>query len=167
VSITLEEFQQRLEAAGDRGALRLLIRQTLQDSAKYAERQAKLKVSVPSPTWLARAKPQRAAAALAASPVLHVRTGRLRASIRSGVRGGQKGKGQGAIEGYVRAGGAGKKGMVKYAAVHELGLTIQNPWGGQTKMPKRPFLKPARDEAAARLPDALRPLLARSLSAVI
>jgi len=147
VSITLEEFERRLEEASTGGELKLLVRKTLAGAAKQAERGAKLRTTGGNP--------------------LFVRTGRLRSSIRSGVRGGVKGGNKGAIEGWLRAGGTQVKGQVKYAAVHELGLTIPNPWGGFTNMPKRPFLKPSIEEAADLLPDALGPLLGHALKADI
>lgn len=141
--MTFDDFQQRLEEASTGGQLKLLVRQTLHGAAKQAERAAKLRTTGGNP--------------------LHVQTGRLRASIRSGVRGGVRGGNKGAIEGWLRAGGQGRKGQVKYAAVHELGLTIPNPWGGLTRMPKRPFLQPSIDEAVDQLPAALAPLLADAL----
>lgn len=143
MSITLEEFEQRLEAASTGGELKKLVRTTLAKAAKQAERGAKLRTTGGNPLW--------------------VRTGRLRASIRSGVRGGVKGGNKGAIEGWLRAGGTGQKGQVKYAKVHELGLSIPNAFGGVTHMPKRPFLKPSIDEAADMLPEALAPILGKAL----
>lgn len=101
MSITLDEFQRRLNEASTGGALKLLVRKTLQGAVKGAERGAKLRVTGGNP--------------------LHTRSGRLRASIRSGVRGGVKGGHKGSIEGYLRAGGPGRRGMVKYARLQELG----------------------------------------------
>ena len=163
MTITLEDFERRLAEAGG-GALRRLTRETLQRAAKEAERAAKQRISIPAPSWVLKI-PERAAAQALLSPVLHVRTGRLRSSIRSGVRGGVKGGHKGSIEGWIRAGGPSKKGAVKYAAVHELGLTIPHPSGGSVKMPKRPFLKPSIDDATKDLPAALAPLLAQALKA--
>ncbi len=104
MSITLEEFQARLSDASDNGALKALVKKQLQRTVKTAERGAKLRVTGGNP--------------------LNTRSGRLRASIRSGVRGGHGTGARADLVGYLRAGGAGRKGHVKYARIHEKGGTI-------------------------------------------
>ena len=104
MTITLEEFEQRLAEASRGGALHKLVRGELHRLAKTAERAAKLRVTGGNP--------------------LNTRSGRLRSSIRSGVRGGTKGGHKGTIEGWLRAGGSSRKGQVKYARIHEEGGVI-------------------------------------------
>jgi len=201
VTISLEEFQRLLAEASTGGALRRLVRSTLKDAAFGAERAAKLRVTGGNP--------------------LNSRSGRLRASIRSGARSGSRSTQAGTIEGFLRAGGPSRRGVVRYARLQEFGSkgpitpkkgkwlaiptkaqktaagvsrggprTVQGLWFHQTHpdkayllkriggknialfllrksvvVPARPFLRPSIDEAAAKLPAALAPLLARSMKA--
>ena len=201
MTISLEEFQRLLAEASTGGALRRLVRSTLKDAAFGAERAAKLRVTGGNP--------------------LNSRSGRLRASIRSGARSGSRSTQAGTIEGFLRAGGPSRRGVVRYARLQEFGSkgpitpkkgkwlaiptkaqktaagvsrggprTVQGLWfhqahpdkayllkriGGKNialfllrksvVVPARPFLRPSIDEAAAKLPAALAPLLARSMKA--
>ena len=201
MTISLEEFQRLLAEASTGGALRRLVRSTLKDAAFGAERAAKLRVTGGNP--------------------LNSRSGRLRASIRSGARSGSRSTQAGTIEGFLRAGGPSRRGVVRYARLQEFGYkgpippkkgkwlaiptkaqktaagvsrggprTVQGLWFHQTHpdkayllkriggknialfllrksvvVPARPFLRPSIDEAAAKLPAALAPLLARSMKA--
>ena len=201
MTISLEEFQRLLAEASTGGALRRLVRSTLKDAAFGAERAAKLRVTGGNP--------------------LNSRSGRLRASIRSGARSGSRSTQAGTIEGFLRAGGPSRRGVVRYARLQEFGSkgpitpkkgkwlaiptkaqktaagvsrggprTVQGLWFHQTHpdkayllkriggknialfllrksvvVPARPFLRPSIDEAAAKLPAALAPLLARSMKA--
>lgn len=97
--------------------------------------------------------------------VLHVRSGRLRASVRTAIT--RRGDG---IELHLSAGG----GSVNYARIHEFGGRIEGnprllfrlPDGGwrspvSVTIPKRPYLRPALEEAAGGLEARITKLFER------
>ncbi len=116
MSMTPEEFERRLLTAPK--ALRGLVRKTLRAAALTAEGKAKQRVTGGNP--------------------LHTRSGRLRASIRSGLR-----KDGGTMEAFVAAGGQHGSGRVAYARIHELGGIIRPKAGKYLAIPLDPAKTPA------------------------
>lgn len=107
MSESLAQFAARVRRLAD-GELDRRIRPVVLASALEGERLARQRVGV----------------------VLHVRTGRLRNSIRGSVRT------QGAATEIVLAAGGGRGGQpVRYAAIHEKGGTIRAKAGGLLRIP--------------------------------
>ena len=147
--MTIEEFRDRLKEAVRTGAMGDAILGGANEIAMHMHSIANKRVTGGG----------------SSTRLLNVRTGKLRQSIKFNVK-----QIRGGVRATIQAGGSAGGAIVRYARIHELGGEITIRRGKALRkpivIPKRPYLKPGRDDGARIAPEVMTRHLRKALRSV-